>query len=294
MAVEESRLKIPLLFAFDTIHGFRTVFPIPLGTGASFDPAVASDDASYGARESAAVGIKQTYAPMVDVSHEPRWGRISEARRRGPVPELGDGRRARQGHPGAELQRARQADRQPEALRRVRAARGRARLQHHGHVRAAAVEHVPAAVQGRARRRRRHGDVLVQRDQRRAGLRQPPSDDRSPQGRLGLRRVRRERLDRRGRDARLPAEEPGPGRVRARGRGRRPRRGGARAERGRRLRDDEHADPRLRGAAARRRGASRWRGSTTRCAGSCASSSAPACSRTRTRRSRRRRPRRRC
>ena len=79
LAVEESRLKIPLLFAFDTIHGFRTIFPIPLGVGASFDPDVASDDATYGARESAAVGLKQTYAPMVDVSHEPRWGRISEA-----------------------------------------------------------------------------------------------------------------------------------------------------------------------------------------------------------------------
>ena len=79
LAVEESRLKIPLLFAFDTIHGFRTVFPIPLGVGASFDPEVASDDATYGARESAAVGLKQTYAPMVDVSHEPRWGRIAEA-----------------------------------------------------------------------------------------------------------------------------------------------------------------------------------------------------------------------
>ena len=79
LAVEESRLKIPLLFAFDTIHGFRTVFPIPLGTGASFDPAMARNDAEIGARESAAVGLKQTYAPMVDVSHEPRWGRISEA-----------------------------------------------------------------------------------------------------------------------------------------------------------------------------------------------------------------------
>lgn len=79
IAVEESRLGIPLLFAFDTIHGFRTVFPIPLGTGASFDPSVASDDASFGARESTAVGLKQTYAPMVDVSHEPRWGRIAEA-----------------------------------------------------------------------------------------------------------------------------------------------------------------------------------------------------------------------
>jgi beta-glucosidase len=79
IAVEESRLGIPIMFAFDTIHGFRTVFPIPLGTGASFDPQMAFDDAKYGARESAAVGLKQTYAPMVDVSHEPRWGRISEA-----------------------------------------------------------------------------------------------------------------------------------------------------------------------------------------------------------------------
>src|SRR5829696_8734107 len=79
IAVEESRLKIPLLFAFDTIHGFRTIFPIPLAAGASFDPRVAFNDHRYGARESAAVGLKQTYAPMVDVSHEPRWGRIAEA-----------------------------------------------------------------------------------------------------------------------------------------------------------------------------------------------------------------------
>jgi beta-glucosidase len=79
IAVEESRLKIPMLFAFDTIHGFRTVFPIPLAVGASFDPQVAFDDHTYGARESAAVGLKQTYAPMIDVSHEPRWGRIAEA-----------------------------------------------------------------------------------------------------------------------------------------------------------------------------------------------------------------------
>jgi beta-glucosidase len=79
IAVEESRLKIPMLFAFDTSHGFRTVFPIPLAAGASFDPQVAFDDHTYGARESAAVGLKQTYAPMVDVSHEPRWGRIAEA-----------------------------------------------------------------------------------------------------------------------------------------------------------------------------------------------------------------------
>ena len=78
-AVENSRLHIPILFAFDTIHGFRTVFPIPLGAASSFDPSVAETDHRIGAFESAAVGLKQIYSPMVDVSHEPRWGRISEA-----------------------------------------------------------------------------------------------------------------------------------------------------------------------------------------------------------------------
>ena len=78
-AVEDSRLGIPILFAFDTIHGFRTIFPIPLGAASSFDPEVARADHRIGAFESAAVGLKQIYSPMVDVSHEPRWGRIAEA-----------------------------------------------------------------------------------------------------------------------------------------------------------------------------------------------------------------------
>jgi beta-glucosidase len=87
VAVEQSRLHIPILFAFDTIHGFRTVFPIPLGEASSFDPGVATADATFGARETAATGIKQVYSPMVDVSHDPRWGRISEAS--GEDPYLG-------------------------------------------------------------------------------------------------------------------------------------------------------------------------------------------------------------
>src|SRR5436190_432594 len=78
VAVEQSRLHIPILFAFDTIHGYRTIFPIPLGTASSFDPNIAADDHRIGAMETAAVGIKQIYSPMVDVSHEPRWGRSSE------------------------------------------------------------------------------------------------------------------------------------------------------------------------------------------------------------------------
>ncbi|MCW3067324.1 MAG: beta-glucosidase BglX [Solirubrobacterales bacterium] len=87
VAVEQSRLHIPILFAYDTIHGFRTTFPIPLAEASSFDPNVAATDDTIAARETAATGIKQIYSPMVDVSHEPRWGRISEGA--GEDPYLG-------------------------------------------------------------------------------------------------------------------------------------------------------------------------------------------------------------
>ncbi len=87
VAVDQSRLHIPILFAYDTIHGYRTIFPAPLGAASSFDPSVAQTDASIGARESATVGLKQVYSPMVDVSHEPRWGRIVEGN--GEDPYLG-------------------------------------------------------------------------------------------------------------------------------------------------------------------------------------------------------------
>src|SRR4051812_14325862 len=87
IAVTQSRLHIPILFAYDTIHGYRTIFPIPLGAASSFDPSVATADDTVAARETATVGIKQIYSPMVDVSHEPRWGRIVEAA--GEDPYLG-------------------------------------------------------------------------------------------------------------------------------------------------------------------------------------------------------------
>jgi beta-glucosidase len=87
VAVDQSRLHIPILFAYDTIHGYRTIFPVPLGAASSFDPSVATADDTVAARETATVGIKQIYSPMVDVSHEPRWGRISEAA--GEDPYLG-------------------------------------------------------------------------------------------------------------------------------------------------------------------------------------------------------------
>ncbi len=77
-AVEGSRLKIPLLFAFDVIHGYRTVFPIPLGEAASWDPAAAERSAAIAAAESKAVGLHWTFAPMVDIARDARWGRIAE------------------------------------------------------------------------------------------------------------------------------------------------------------------------------------------------------------------------
>lgn len=77
-AVEESRLGIPLIFGLDVIHGFLTTFPVPLAQGASFDPGVVTRDAEESAREAASWGVHWTFAPMADVSHEPRWGRIAE------------------------------------------------------------------------------------------------------------------------------------------------------------------------------------------------------------------------
>src|SRR5262245_1089152 len=74
----ESRLKIPVLFAFDVIHGYRTVFPVSLGEAASFDPAAAERSASVAAAEAAAAGVRWTFAPMVDIARDPRWGRIVE------------------------------------------------------------------------------------------------------------------------------------------------------------------------------------------------------------------------
>jgi beta-glucosidase len=87
IAVEQSRLKIPLIFAFDVIHGYRTVFPVPLGEASSWDPAAVERAASVAAAEASAAGVKWTFAPMVDIARDPRWGRIVEGA--GEDPYLG-------------------------------------------------------------------------------------------------------------------------------------------------------------------------------------------------------------
>src|SRR4051794_33062581 len=84
-AVEGSRLGIPLLFGRDVIHGHRTVAPIPLGIAASFDPALAEEIGEIAAREAVVDGVAWTFAPMVDLSEEPRWGRVAESLGETPV-----------------------------------------------------------------------------------------------------------------------------------------------------------------------------------------------------------------
>ena len=78
IAVEESRLGIPLLVGRDVIHGFHTVFPIPLGLAATFDPALVEEGARIAALEATAQGVRWTFSPMLDIARDPRWGRIAE------------------------------------------------------------------------------------------------------------------------------------------------------------------------------------------------------------------------
>ncbi|HEY7615222.1 MAG TPA: glycoside hydrolase family 3 N-terminal domain-containing protein, partial [Terriglobales bacterium] len=87
VAVEQSRLKIPLLFGFDVIHGFRTIFPVPIASASSFDPELIEQSERGAAREATAAGLKWTFAPMVDIARDPRWGRIVEGA--GEDPYLG-------------------------------------------------------------------------------------------------------------------------------------------------------------------------------------------------------------
>ena len=87
LAVEQSRLHIPLLFGFDVIHGFRTIYPVPIAMSASWDPKVAEKAQSMAAKEARADGIQWAFAPMVDIARDPRWGRILEGA--GEDPYLG-------------------------------------------------------------------------------------------------------------------------------------------------------------------------------------------------------------
>ena len=87
LAVDGNRLGIPVLFGFDVIHGLRTILPVPIAMAASWDPQTVERGQSVAAREARAVGIHWTFAPMVDIARDPRWGRIIEGA--GEDPYLG-------------------------------------------------------------------------------------------------------------------------------------------------------------------------------------------------------------
>ena len=92
IAVQESRLHIPVLFGLDVIHGFRTVFPIPLAEASTWNPDLVEREARVSAIEASAAGVHWTFAPMVDVARDPRWGRIAEGAGEDPFLQRNDGR----------------------------------------------------------------------------------------------------------------------------------------------------------------------------------------------------------
>jgi beta-glucosidase len=102
-AVEESRVHIPILFGYDIIHGFHTLFPIPLGLSASWDPGLVEQTARVAAKEASSEGVRWTFSPMVDIARDPRWGRIAEGA--GEDPYLGSAfaRAYVRGYQGAHL-----------------------------------------------------------------------------------------------------------------------------------------------------------------------------------------------
>jgi beta-glucosidase len=103
VAVEQSRLHIPLLFGLDVIHGFRTEFPIPLGLASSWDPDLIEQTARVAARETSASGIRWTFSPMVDIARDARWGRMTEGSGEDPFLVAAIARAYVRGYQGARL-----------------------------------------------------------------------------------------------------------------------------------------------------------------------------------------------
>ncbi len=102
-AVEESRLGIPILVARDVIHGFHTIFPIPLGQAATFDPAIVEKGARISAVEATASGVRWTFSPMLDVARDPRWGRVAEGSGEDPYLDVQMGVAMVKGYQGDDL-----------------------------------------------------------------------------------------------------------------------------------------------------------------------------------------------
>ncbi len=103
VAVEESRLRIPVLFGLDVIHGFHTIFPVPIGLATSWDPALVERVSRWSARETSSQGIRWTFSPMIDIARDARWGRIVEGAGEDPYLGAAIARAYVRGYQGARL-----------------------------------------------------------------------------------------------------------------------------------------------------------------------------------------------
>ncbi len=153
LAVEESRLGIPLLIGFDVIHGYRTLFPIPLGEAALFDPRTWELTAREAAKEAAADGLAMTFAPMLDIARDPRWGRSAEGPGEDPLVGMRMAEAKVRGFQGAELADGVCARGGRQALLRVWSGDRGARLRLRRHLGA----HLAGGVSAAVRRGRRRG-----------------------------------------------------------------------------------------------------------------------------------------
>jgi len=102
-AVEKTRLGIPIVFAYDVIHGFRTVYPISLGQACSWNPDLVEQACRVAAQEASSSGLDWTFSPMIDVTHDPRWGRVSEGYGEDPLANAVFGAASVRGYQGADL-----------------------------------------------------------------------------------------------------------------------------------------------------------------------------------------------
>ena len=172
IAVEKSRLHIPILFGLDVIHGYRTIFPSPIAGASSWDPKMIEEAQAIAAKEARAAGIDWTFSPMVDIARDARWGRMVEGA--GEDPYLGSAIARAQvlGFQGREWGSPDHVLAVRQAFRRIRCRRRWARLRRLVRSRRIDVEPLSSAVQSGARCRRRHVHERLHGFERRTGDRQ--------------------------------------------------------------------------------------------------------------------------
>ena len=155
LAVNQSRLGIPLLFGFDVIHGHKTIFPIPLALSCTWNPEAIEQSARIAATEATADGVNWTFSPMVDICRDPRWGRIAEGAGEDPYLGAQMARAMVRGYQGDDLSRSNALLACVKHFALVRRRRGGPRIQHRGYEPPPDVPVLPAALPGGGGGRRR-------------------------------------------------------------------------------------------------------------------------------------------